>query len=196
MKKVLLSAVLVLVASSAFAAISNTKHDLKTGGTSTYKGSSDQTCKYCHVPHAAIISQALWGRTNNYTASAVYANAGSLNSTPSSTVTKTQSAGCLGCHQTTPSLGFDTTTNLATGITGNANIGQDLSNDHPIAFTYDSALATADGSLNAPAGTGLPLFGGTMECATCHDVHGVASVPSFLRTTNVGSALCLKCHNK
>ncbi|MDP2369627.1 cytochrome c3 family protein [Rhodoferax sp.] len=42
-----------------------------------------------------------------------------------------------------------------------------------------------------------------VECASCHDPHGVPSggagstfLPTFLRKTNTGSAVCLTCHNK
>lgn len=47
----------------------------------------------------------------------------------------------------------------------------------------------------------LPLYGlsnDSVECATCHDPHlgGVASVGTFLRISNNGSAVCLTCHSK
>ena len=42
-----------------------------------------------------------------------------------------------------------------------------------------------------------------VECGSCHDPHGVPSggngsafLPTFLRVTNAGSAVCLTCHNK
>ena len=80
-------------------------------------------------------------------------------------------------------------------------MGTDLSDDHPISFTYDAALATADGELATPSGGTvgtLPLFGASsdqMECATCHDVHDDTN-GNFLLMDNTASALCLTCHNK
>jgi hypothetical protein len=45
--------------------------------------------------------------------------------------------------------------------------------------------------------------GVSVECASCHDPHGVPSggsggelLPHFLRKINTGSALCLTCHSK
>ena len=35
-------------------------------------------------------------------------------------------------------------------LTGNADLGTDLSNDHPISLGYDTALAVADGELRDP----------------------------------------------
>ncbi len=70
------------------------------------------------------------------------------------------------------------------------NIGTDLTNDHPISITYNSALALADGELSDPLasphvgvrGPGLrpliplipdPQDGNTpkLECVSCHDPH-------------------------
>lgn len=66
-------------------------------------------------------------------------------------------------------------------------LGNDLRNDHPIAFTYDTALAVADGELRDPSGStsptlianralgspkpNFPLSGGQVQCSTCHDPH-------------------------
>ena len=83
------------------------------------------------------------------------------------------------------------------------NLGSDLSNDHPVNFTYDAALATADGGLNTPAdpnnfvdaGAKFPLFGGKMECGTCHDAHDNTN-GTFLVVPNSSSDLCTTCHTK
>lgn len=85
---------------------------------------------------------------------------------------------------------------------GKSNLGTDLRNDHPVSFTYDATLASADGHLVMPvsaswvdAGHKVPLFNSKLECASCHDVHDDSNSP-FLRKNNVGSALCLSCHVK
>jgi predicted CXXCH cytochrome family protein len=82
------------------------------------------------------------------------------------------------------------------------NMGTSLINDHPVNFTYDAALATADGKLVTPdsssyvdAAHEIPLFGAKVQCATCHDPHDNTNEP-FLTKTNSGSQLCLTCHQK
>ena len=87
-------------------------------------------------------------------------------------------------------------------MTGDAMVGTNLADDHPISFTYDATLATADGELTSPesaswvdAAHELPLYGSQMQCASCHDVHDDAN-GAFLRVDNTASALCLKCHQK
>ena len=59
MKKILVAtAVLALVASSAFGTVVGSKHDLSsaTGPNATYQGSNDggEVCVYCHTPHGEI----------------------------------------------------------------------------------------------------------------------------------------------
>ncbi|GAG29227.1 unnamed protein product, partial [marine sediment metagenome] len=94
-----------------------------------------------------------------------------------------------------------------TNITGDALFGTDLSNDHPISFTYNDALAGTDGGLHTPSDTisglagggfiaGDMLFSDNMECASCHDPHDAAGVTAMLLVSNVNSALCLTCHDK
>jgi predicted CXXCH cytochrome family protein len=197
----------LMVAQIAMAAslITGSKHDLSTSGpNATLKGGTD-LCVYCHTPHSATSSTVpLWNRsivTAGYTA---YSS-----STLNATVGQPGgiSSACLSCHD--GSVGVDAYAThgvvaagtVAKKISGAALLGTDLSNDHPISFTYDAALATADGSLVSPASlvlvsTGIPLFVGKMECASCHNVHDNTTAPPFLRVSNAGSALCLKCHNK
>ncbi len=91
--------------------------------------------------------------------------------------------------------------------------GGNLTNDHPISFIYDAALATADGTLRVPdvgsitypsGSTPLPLWNGKVECVTCHDPHinynatygGDPRLRPFLRKSNGSSNLCFTCHDK
>jgi predicted CXXCH cytochrome family protein len=92
-----------------------------------------------------------------------------------------------------------------------ANLGTNLSGDHPISIAYDSALAAADGGLHDPAAKTVPdlgnksiqegmLINGKVECSSCHDVHkskGYSpSSYTLLLVNNEASGLCLTCHNK
>lgn len=100
-------------------------------------------------------------------------------------------------------------------------IATDLRNDHPVGVTYPAANpdfqagTVVSGNLRFfdTSGNGRPdkneiRFydtgdGYEVECASCHDPHGVPSggpaspfLPAFLRVSNASSALCLSCHNK
>lgn len=41
----------------------------------------------------------------------------------------------------------------------------------------------------------VKLYGGKVECPSCHNVHNPSNRP-FLRKTNTNDALCLTCHIK
>jgi hypothetical protein len=128
--------------------------------------------------------------------------------------------GCLACHS--PAAGI-----VGTGATDFRifAIGTDLTNDHPVGITYPAARTLgADADFNATNGTqaGMTWYddgdgkaqkneirfydtgdGPEVECASCHDPHGVPSGgagspfnATFLRTSNSGSAVCQTCHNK
>ena len=193
---------LFFAGSASAQTIVGTDHDL-----SGAQGTGGEICVVCHTPHNADTSVAeapLWNHEVTGANFTVYTSP-TFDGGPS-----IQPAGasrlCLSCHDGTVALdafggGAGTANNF---IDGNALIGTDLSNDHPISFTYDSALAAADGGLADPAtaGSGLGgtidadmLFAGNMECASCHDVHDNNIAP-FLRVSNAASAMCLTCHNK
>lgn len=77
-------------------------------------------------------------------------------------------------------------------------LGTDLSNDHPIAMTYPTQAQDPRFNLPPDLSRGwpdLPLYNGKVECATCHNVHDPGQVP-FLRISNAGSGLCVRCHLK
>ncbi|MDD2365651.1 MAG: cytochrome c3 family protein [Desulfuromonadaceae bacterium] len=99
---------------------------------------------------------------------------------------------------------------LFTGLVGpSMNIGgtsgTDLTNDHPINFSYSDVYADDPVGLHdvvSAKSAGARFFGSNnrVECSTCHDPHvdtsSDISYKPFLVTSNTGSALCLSCHDK
>ena len=210
-KHLLFKAALVLTALvplTSYGVITGSAHDFSAAAWNTGSGSG-QICKACHTPHNAKVGAAqivaLWNHETTATAAfTLYSQANSGTTTMNATTAQPvgTSKSCMSCHDGTVALSsMGSTTGGADRISTANLIGTDLSNDHPISFTYDTALAIADGGLVTPASTslavtGVPLFGAKMECASCHDVHNTANITKLLRVTTAGSALCLKCHNK
>lgn len=222
MKRVLIIATVIIAAAGVVSAASvvGSPHDLSTTGPGAQTNVA-RVCVFCHTPHQAAAAggqDPLWNHTLSATASyGVYAS-GTMNAVPTdiggaTPGTAAPSNLCMSCHDGTiavQSLYNDpnevTSVTIGAGgnvaasglITGNPNVGTDLTNDHPVNFTYDTALATADGGLNDPAGTpavAALLNSGQVQCASCHNPHDNANVP-FLVMANTGSALCVTCHIK
>lgn len=190
----------VLVARSSAASIVGTKHDM-----SAMTNSSGQVCVACHTPHNAQTAQLvpLWNHTATAATFTLYSSVTAKSSPGQPTG---YSKACLSCHDGTLALdSFGGKTPAGAGmITGRAKLGTDLSDDHPVSFTYDAALAAAtpNGKLVTPSSASwvdtaktVPLFAGKLECASCHDAHD-NGFGMFLRKSNAGSALCLSCHNQ
>lgn len=219
-----LSAILLVLgllgwAATGMAGIASTKHNLSAtwAGTDprTYKATSEtQLCVFCHTPHNTNPTAPLWNHKLP-DAALVY--------TPYSSKTLVAAAPgqptgasklCLSCHDGTVALGgvrnmplghsvSGTVTGLEAFLTGAANLGTDLRNDHPVSFTYDAVLAAANTELVSPAAlTGKIKTdnNGQMQCTTCHDPHS-ESPSQFLHLgytdgSGYGSPLCRTCHNK
>jgi predicted CXXCH cytochrome family protein len=225
MKRILvLTAVLALLASGGAMAqtVVGTAHDLSSTGPGATTD-VDRVCVFCHTPHQAAAANAqdpLWNHTLSGTASYGVYDSGTLDATPTdiggaAVGTAPTSNLCMSCHDGTVSVAslYNDPNELAGAsptvtaggnvtaaglITGNPNLGTDLTDDHPINFTYDTALATADGDLNDPAVTpavAALLSGGTVQCSSCHDPHDNTNIP-FMVVDNTQSALCTTCHIK
>jgi hypothetical protein len=218
MKKLLvLLSVLALVAGFsgvATAGIQGSAHDF-----AGFPFAGGQICLPCHTPHNAESDAApLW---NHELSVASY----NLYSSPSMNATVGQPTGasklCLSCHDGTvavDSFGGQTGTIFISAFGADVDLTTDLSNDHPISFTYDAALATADPGLFDPTATTVTIGSGTfsrtgtisevmleggteLQCQSCHSVHndfvaGTAISDALLKITIGGSDLCLACHNK
>ena len=180
------------------ASIVGTKHDL-----SAMTNSNGEVCIACHTPHNAQAQQLvpLWNHTATNTTFTLYSSvtAKSVPGQPTG-----YSKACLSCHDGTVALdSFGGKAPAGAGmIAGASKLGTDLSDDHPVSFTYDGAHATANGGLVTPTSAAyvasaktIPHFNAKLECSSCHDAHD-NSHTYFLRKSNAGSALCLSCHNK
>jgi predicted CXXCH cytochrome family protein len=205
--KVLCAVMIVVIVGwsvKASAGIAGSAHDFQDA--TGWNAAGDQICQPCHTPHNAGTTKPLWNHAESAVASyTVYTNTNSLNATVGQPSGSTKL--CLSCHDGTVALdnfggGNPTATTMISGI---YNLGSNLSNDHPVSFTYDAALATADGGLKNPAteNSGLGgtiaadmLKGGNLECSSCHDVHNSASIAKLLVKSNTGSGLCITCHTK
>jgi len=165
--------------------------------------SDGQICGPCHTPHNALANDIpLWSHELTAATFTLYDSA-----TLDATVGQPTGASkaCLSCHDGTVALdSFGGNTGVDV-IEGDANLGTDLSDDHPISFTYDGALAANDGDLYDPtaASSGLGgtidedlLLAGRMECSSCHNPHNESGEDHLLVKANAGSALCLTCHDK
>lgn len=211
--------------STAFAAgtVVGSRHDLRVGGGGTPTSSQSEVCVSCHTPHqaaGAAEQDPLWNHTGTATpAFGVYGST-TMNATPTDIApaamgVQSVSLLCMSCHDGSvsvlsmynpPNAGVPSVTALPGRILASgrldpantANMGTSLTNDHPVNFTYNTALATADGGLVDPATSPTItswLSGGTVQCSSCHDVHDPTFTP-FMRADNAGSAVCLTCHTK
>jgi predicted CXXCH cytochrome family protein len=131
---------------------------------------------------------------------------------------QTGDQGCLACHAPGSIVGSS-----ATDFTA-AAIGTDLRNDHPIGVTFPVANGSGT-DWNTPGGSKLVggrttkffdensngrmdkaeirLYdsgnGAAVECASCHDPHGVASSGAMFNATFLrkpAGDVCLTCHAK
>lgn len=179
-----------LLASSATAAVRNTKHDLSsTSSGATIKSTNySEVCVFCHTPHGAVTGMLapLWNRGTSlpaaFTTVQLYNSATlSAEARPSYTnllnnVNNSDARLCLSCHNESgvaqplqnpanTSGGLQPTFSGAGTLGNNAVIlntaGSDyLQNDHPIGMVYSKAVST-DGELVASPAGGVQFFAGT-----------------------------------
>jgi predicted CXXCH cytochrome family protein len=180
--------------------IARTVHNLTPSGPGGIKATQPAAglCVFCHTPHNANPTRALWNRELPGVTYQLYASStlhAALNQPTGS------SRLCLSCHDGLLALGNVRVpppgAPLTLGpLTGPSVLGTDLSDDHPISFVYDGALAANRGGLVDPASLPSTLRldqDRQLQCTTCHEPHEDRH-PHFLRMSNVEGALCTSCH--
>lgn len=203
----------LFLATTANALILGSAHDFSTAGPAGTGAFSSDTCLPCHTPHnrdpnTKSADAPLWNHElSTVAAYTLYTGTGATLDATDMGNPSGVSKLCLSCHDGTVAPdAFGGSAGGSVTMAGSTDLGTDLSDDHPVSFTYNTALATTDGELVDPSQAGSSGLGGTiaadmlfvnkMECASCHDVHNTANVAKLLVKTNANSALCLTCHIK
>ena len=204
MKKLELLILLIIICamSSQEQSVVNTKHNLSISGPGSVKAiSEDEICVFCHTPHNSRPVAPLWNRNDPGTTYTLYASSTlqALQGQPDGS-----SILCLSCHDGTVALGSVISRSSTIPMNGGnfmpagvGNLGSNLKNDHPISFSYTSALAVADGQLKTPAGITPPvnLRNGKVQCTSCHEPHKNL-YSDFLLASTQNSNLCNSCHQR
>ncbi|UCF21714.1 MAG: cytochrome c3 family protein [Gemmatimonadota bacterium] len=190
--------------------IAGSAHDFRTeawaGNTGTTATANGDLCVVCHTPHngnTSVLNAPLWnhavssGPWDPYVGTDLQATVGDPDGS---------SVLCLSCHDGSVALDSYGGQTGSTTMTGAAFVDTDLTNDHPVSFVFNAALAVSDGTLWDPEVTNSGL-GGTIQddmldsadkvqCASCHTVHNESTLDKLLKKSNDGSALCTTCHAK
>ncbi len=192
-------ALVALAAGSAGAQIERTVHNLAAANIKLHGDSkSVGVCIFCHTPHDARPTSGLWNRNLQALTYKLYES-----STMQAQVSQPNGSSrlCLSCHDGILALSNMRVAPMSGKVanmpplTGSASFGTDLSNDHPISFVYNSALALRTGDLVDP--TALPQTAPLdndrrLQCSSCHDPH--LDRPNFLRIDDRFGADCTVCH--
>jgi predicted CXXCH cytochrome family protein len=178
-------------------------HDLSVSGPGKIHAlDEEEVCIFCHAPHRSSGQSPLWNRHMPPTHYRIYES-----STTDARVDQPSgpSKMCLSCHDGALAVGLlvsrppedPVVMSQRTIGPGPSDLTQDLSDDHPIGFRYDRALASRDRQIKDPqiVTQDLPLGKhNEMHCTTCHDPHN-NSLGEFLRRPTLRSSICVSCHD-
>lgn len=159
-------------------------------------GRGGDACGFCHTPHGSSVETPLWSQALSTTVYEIYQSSSLEASVGQPTGASKK---CLSCHDGTVALPI---AGMSSGqgayiAPGQANLGTDLSDDHPVSFVYSDSLSAKDPQLR-PASI-LPESlqldrDSELQCTTCHDAHN-NQYGAFLALPNRRSALCTSCHS-
>lgn len=199
--------------------VASTVHNLSVTGPGEIRAlNEDEICKFCHVPHNAVVPKPLWGHAlsevEQYELPQVSRKGGRM---PLASQPDGSSRLCLSCHDGTVALGDIAGEPREVRMTGPQRLGSgrrgflgtDLSGDHPISFVVsdgdsEDLPAQVDMGVKPLAAINQDLHvrldrQGKMQCTTCHDPHSdqhyrPGIVPRFWVKPSY-EEVCLTCHS-
>lgn len=215
MKKIMLiSLCMLLIATSAFALIAGSKHDLTAAAY--YTGAQVSSCQFCHAPHHAVAGPPLWNRATSVASYTLYGSGSTLAGTTVN-APGSNSQTCLSCHDGSIAVGdiVNGTDSVIQGVAplntdfnaagrlvaGNAFIGTDLRTSHPIGVNYVTGNIAGLNTATVASGSNWTVNGKAwllytsnkrVECGSCHDPHSTTNTP-FLKDTK--TTMCADCHS-
>ncbi len=204
-------AALACGAASVNGQIVGSAHDFTNAGWA-----DNQICKPCHTPHNAMVvdingygTDRLWNHSLPAESQVYNTHEGDYTRNDA---LDAKSLLCMGCHDGTVALDSFGGVNGGTFIFGDALIGTDLTNDHPVGLAGEWPEPTPsyfkDRTLwenmtfngDRMGRLGEMLIGGSpkpvISCVTCHEPHRRGGNDYLMRIDNTGSVMCLACHNK
>jgi hypothetical protein len=197
--------------------VASTVHNLSTSGPGEVRSLNEtEVCKFCHIPHNAVVPTPLWSHTLSeaqYDLPNLRARGGSVQDLPQP---DGSSRLCLSCHDGTVALGDIAGESRTVAMAGaqrlspgrRGYLGTDLSGSHPVSFIVPDGDATTSDSNRDMGLRSLATIRADrdirldkqnkMQCTTCHDPHADRYyrrdvVPRFWVKPTV-EEVCLACH--
>jgi len=124
--------------------------DLSTAHNFSASNDNQSNCSHCHSQHGMAAKPVLW---NTKLSTVVYKIYQSTSLEAKVGQPTGSSKLCLSCHDGTvaPSESIKSDNRIRTYISaGESYLGTDLSDDHPISFTYTSTMTTMDPQIISP----------------------------------------------
>lgn len=201
-------ALVCVAGTSAQAQIASSRHNF-----SSYGWSGGEICKPCHTPHFAIAEVGrLW---NHELTTATY----QMHEGTGTAVEDLDEVSrmCMSCHDGTVALDSFGGQTGTTFIGAVANLGSDLTNDHPVGSDalYPPATVPSwwSGAMNPTTSGGTAVGSGAtalrlkawddagttryvVGCTTCHNAHNRGGYSHMTAISNQSSQMCLVCHIK
>jgi hypothetical protein len=207
-------AVLLLAVAPASAQehVASTLHNLSVSGPGKVRALDEtEVCKFCHIPHNALVDEPLWGHALSEVEAYRVPTLGSRRAPAPQP--DGSSRLCLSCHDGTVALGDIAQSGETIEMSGAqrlgperpGHLGTDLSGSHPVSFVPKEVIGEAGSdiltrSLDQIESEGIVRLDAErkMQCTTCHDPHSdryydPGRVPRFWVRPTVDE-VCRACH--
>lgn len=212
---ILLQLLAVTAVLAQYDSVVSTVHNLSATGPGEVRSLTEtEVCKFCHIPHSAVVPVPLWSRALSKAQYDVPRIRSARDVREPAPQPDGSSRLCLSCHDGTLALGDIAGAPRSVAMSGaqrlrpgrRGYIGTDLTGDHPISFVIpegdfgdpDRDMGVRPRSLIVGQELVKLDDQGKMQCTTCHDPHSdryhvAGLVPRFWVKPTV-QEVCQSCH--